>query len=175
MSRYAQGMSVSVDKSEADIRRLLQRYGADQIEIGTSAAPAKAGVKFNYLTADRRRLPVRIIISLPNPSNERFALTPSGRRRRSAEDSYNEWRKACRQQWRVLMLLIQAQLEGILNGIVTPEEAFLPWLVLASGQTVGQWAETQFAVGGTAMLPALPAPPTSRSRSGPRHISAGAA
>lgn len=160
MSRYARGTEVSVDRSEAEIRRLLQRYGADQITVGTSAEPPQAAVLFNYLApaakgAPARRLPVKVVIALPSPREERFTRTPSGRRPRSQEAAYNEWRNACRQQWRVLVLLIQAQLEGILNGIVTPEEAFLPWLVLAGGRTVSQWASQELTSG---HMPALPAP-----------------
>jgi len=38
----------------------------------------------------------------------------------------------------VLLLLIKANLEAVENGILKPEEVFLPWLMLPDGSTVGQ-------------------------------------
>lgn len=48
------------------------------------------------------------------------------------------WEQACRQQWRVLFLLVQATLEAVENGIMSPVEAFMPWLMLPNGRTMGE-------------------------------------
>ena len=154
MSRYARETGVSVEKSQVEIKRTLRRYGADNIVFGDSAGQRRAFVQFTY-----ENLPVRAIIPLPSPAEARFTKSPMGKRQRDPRATLVEWEKACRQQWRVLLLLIKAQLEGIQNEIFTPREVFLSWLVLPSGQTVSQWALPQLEAaekhGG---LPALPLP-----------------
>lgn len=55
--------------------------------------------------------------------------------------------RAQRQRWRILLLLVKAQIEAVECGLMKFEEAFLPWMVLKDGSTVFQ-----------RMLPELPAP-----------------
>jgi len=143
MSLYASATGVSVDRSKAEMEKLLLRYGADQFMSGTDMSNARAVVSFRY-----SGLPVRVSLSLPNPEDKAFRETPSGRRRRDEQSARREWEKACRQQWRVLRLLIQAQLEAIENKIVKPHEAFLPWIMLPNRKTVGEMYEAE-------ILPAL--------------------
>jgi len=132
MTRYARGTIVSTARSAAEIKRTIRRYGGDDIVTGMSARLALCFVQFTY-----RDLPIDIRVPLPPSQSERFWKTPSGKRARSAEAARAEWEKACRQQWRVLLLLIKANLEAVENEVLDAKEVWLPWLVLPDGRTVG--------------------------------------
>ncbi len=152
MSRFATDTTVPTARTQAEIQATIRRYGADDIITGESAASATAFVQFRFLGFS-----VRVMIPLPDPNEERFWSTPSGRRKRTPESARAEWEKASRQQWRVLLLLLKAQMEAVENKVISPEEAFLPWLMLPGGKTVGQEVVPQLlaaAAGG--QLKALP-------------------
>ncbi len=136
MSRYASGTEVPVDRSEVELKRTLARYGADEIITGSSARHKVAMVQFRY-----KDLPLEIRIPLPDPDDAKFAYTPAGKRERSEDERLREWEKGCRQQWRILLLLIKAQLEAVENGLLKAHEAFLPFLLLPNGQTMGRALE----------------------------------
>jgi hypothetical protein len=156
MSRYATGTGVPVHRTEAELKRTLKRYGADDIVVGESAASKQGFVQFKYVD-----ITVRMRIALPDPQSEDFWLTPSGRSRRDEATARQAWEKACRQQWRVLLLLVKAQLEAIENGIAPPEKILMPWLVLPGGGTVGEWVLPQLEAAARAgQLKALPFPQT---------------
>ena len=131
MSRFASDTSVSAERSETEIKRTLVRYGADDIVSGQSSRLNQAFVQFQF-----KGLPVEVRIPLPNAMDKRFTQTPGRGRKRDAGAARTEWEKACRQQWRVLLLLIKAQLEAVENKLMKPEEAFLPWLRLPDGRTM---------------------------------------
>ena len=131
MSQYARNTSTSIERSKGEIERTLRRYGADNIVTGMSAAQGLAFVAFHY-----RRLPLRIRIPLPPADDERFSRSVGGKRKRTPDRARTEWEKACRQQWRVLLLLIKGNLEAVENGVMAAEEVFLPWLVLGGRVTV---------------------------------------
>lgn len=131
MTRYAKGTIVSVDRSEAEIKRAIRRYGGDDIVTGMSARLGICFVQFSY-----RDLPIEIRVPLPDYKSDRFWKTPSGKRRRTEDAARAEWNKACRQQWRVLLLLIKANLEAVENEVLEAQEVWLPWLVLPNGRTI---------------------------------------
>jgi hypothetical protein len=133
MSRFATNTDVPVERSRSEIEGTLRRYGCDDIVVGQSVRTRRAFVQFFY-----RKLHLEVSITLPDAAAERFRLTPSKRRRRTERDATAEWEKECRQQWRILLLLLKAQLEAVENGIMQPWEAFLPWLCLPDGDTVGK-------------------------------------
>jgi len=132
-SRYAQGTTVSAERTKAEIERTLVRYGADNIVTGQSREQRSGMVMFSM---EGRQF--KMAIPLPDPNDPAFASTPSGRKRRRPEQAIAEWEKTVRQQWRVLCLLIKAQLEAVANGLYTIEEAMLPWLLLPTGRSVGE-------------------------------------
>lgn len=135
MSRYAAETSVPIERSEAEIKRTLQRYGADDVVSGQSARLRQAFVQFRY-----KGLAVELRIALPDPDAERFHFRSDGRQRGPDQHS-SLWQSECRQQWRVLLLLLKANLEAVENGLLKPEEAFLSWLLLPGGTTVGKVLE----------------------------------
>ena len=152
MSRYAAGTRVATDRTQAEIQTTIRRYGADDIITGQSAEAARAFVQFRY-----RGFSARVMIPLPDPKERRFWVTPSGKFEREADVARAEWEKATRQQWRVLLLLLKAQFEAIENNVITAEEAFLPWILMPGGRTIGQEVLPQLqAAADGGQLKALP-------------------
>lgn len=143
---YATDTKVSVEKSRAELERVLQRYGADAFSYGHD--PQRAVVMF--AAHDRH---VRFVLPLP-PLSE-YSFTPTGLRRSqaSAQDARE---KAMRQRWRALVLVVKAKLEAVESGITSFEEEFLAHVVLPSGETVGEWAAPQLEeVYATGEMPAI--------------------
>lgn len=125
---YAKQTTVSVDKSQAEITRTLQRYGADAFGIFHERDRALLQFKF-----ERRA----IQIELPLPSRSEPEFTHNSRGARTDDAAFKLWEQACRQRWRALCLVVKAKLEAVESGISTLEREFLAWTVLPSGETVG--------------------------------------
>jgi hypothetical protein len=130
---YARGTEVPVSKSQQDIKHALQAAGADDIVLGESMAQGLAFIQFRH-----KGLPCQIRVKLPSAQERRFRFTEAKGLLRSADQAAAAWRNECKRKWRVALLLIKAQLEAIAEGITTPEEALLPWLLLSNGHTVGE-------------------------------------
>lgn len=132
---YAEGTSVSVAGSRAEIEKLLARYGATSFAYGYDAT--RAVVQF---AADGRQ--VRFVVPMPDPAQ--FHRSPAGRTRDAAAQA-----KAVdaeeRRRWRALALAIKAKLEVVASGIATFEEEFAAHIVLPDGSTVGEWLTPQIA------------------------------
>lgn len=120
-SLYAEATKVPIERSRAEIERVLQKYGCDAFAFGWSQTGAM--VQFGY-----KGRQVKLDIDVPKGEDVR------------------EQRRA-RQRWRILLLLIKAQIEAVEIGLMSFEEAFLPWMLLENGSTVAQY-----------MIPQLPAP-----------------
>lgn len=134
---YAARTEVSVDKTKAEIEKLLARYGATSFASGWS--PEGATIVFE---AKARR----IRFELPMPKQETFR-------------SVKKWEQEQRRRWRCLALMVKSKLEAVESGIVSFEEEFLAHIVVPGrGETFGQWVRPQLAeayAGGKAMPPLL--------------------
>ena len=154
MPSYAADTSVSVDRSIAEVRGTVLRYGATGFAYGEE--DGRAAVMF---TIDDRR--VRIVVPLPSIDEQRFRLTPARGTQRTPAQQREQWEQACRQRWRALAFVVKAKLEAIEAGIAEFETEFLGYLVLPGGQTVREHLGDQLApalAGGAAgSLLALPA------------------
>ncbi|MDV2986141.1 UNVERIFIED_CONTAM: hypothetical protein Q9R58_17640 [Methylobacteriaceae bacterium AG10] len=115
--RFAADTSVSMDRSIAEIRTTVRRYGAS--EFMHMESDAQAAVAF---TMRGRRILFRV--PMPDPKDRAFTHTETGKPRASnvAEAA---WEQACRASWRALALLIKAKLEAVEVGIVVFEDEFL--------------------------------------------------
>lgn len=132
MSQYASKTSVSVEKSVAEIKRTLDRYGADQFGYAEDSPTARASVQFSM--RDRH---VRFVLHLPHRDSEEFWVTRNGRER-GPDQALKSWEQACRQRWRALALAIKAKLEAVESEISEFEEEFMAHIVLPGGRTVGE-------------------------------------
>lgn len=129
---FAENTSVSVEKSKAEIEKILSRYGA---------------TKFMYATEETRSVVafiangkhVRFLLPLPDSNAEEFRYTPTGRTRKS--NTVNEkYEQEIRRRWRALALSIKGKLEAVESGIMSFEEEFFAHIVLPNGKTVSEEA-----------------------------------
>lgn len=157
MARFAANTEVSVEKSRAEIEKLITRYGATATAFMN--APGRALIMFE---ANERR----IVFELPLPAtnDEQFSRTPAGRRKLDPQRRYEAWEQACRQRWRALALVIKAKLEAVESGITTFEDEFLAHIVMPDGMSVGKHIKPVIQAWYTSgkMQPLLPAPRESK-------------
>lgn len=135
---YASQTSVPVDRSKAEIERVLLRYGAEKFVSGWETG--RAIIEFQW---ENRR--VRFVLPLPVSKDFR------------AQGKYEQ---AVRSRWRALCLVLKAKLEAITSGITTFDDEFLAHLVIASNnQTVGDHLGSDLvaALNGKQRFPMLPA------------------
>lgn len=128
---YAEGTSVPVDRSKAEIERTLARYGAEKFAYFVSGESAAIAFTMNGRA---------IRIRLPIPSPDDFTRTEKNRIRTVAARKL-ECERSVRSRWRALLLVTKAKLEAIAAGIATFETEFLPYTVLPGGKTVAEEVE----------------------------------
>lgn len=150
---YAATTNVSVEKTEAEIKQLIRRYGATSFASFESGTHAMIAFEMNSR---------RIVFKLPLPDREadEFKRTPTKRQLRSADQIMAAWDQACRSRWRALFLCIKAKLESVESGIETFEDAFLAHIQMPDGHSVSEHVRPRIAAAyetGT-MQPLLPAP-----------------
>lgn len=132
MARYAQGTEVSQDRSVAEIRATLRRFGAEAFMFGEEEGRGIVGFRM----AGRH---VRIQVALPQYMDDEFQLTPTGRER-SASAAAQAWEQAVRERWRALALVVKAKLVAVEEGVAAFDQEFLAYLVMPDGSTVGDHA-----------------------------------
>lgn len=116
--RFAADTSVSTDKSIAEIRATVRRYGAS--EFAHMEGDRQAAVTF---TMRGRRILFRL--QMPDPKAREFLRTPGRDLPRTPVQAEAAWEQACRSRWRALALVIKAKLEAVEVGIVVFEDEFL--------------------------------------------------
>lgn len=150
---YAKDTSVSVERTEGEIKSIIRKYGA------TSFASFESGVTAMIAFEMQGR---RIVFKLPLPDKEakEFKFTPAKRIARSKDQQLHAWEQACRSRWRALLLSIRAKLESVEAGIETFEDAFLAHIQMPDGLTVSEHVRPKIATAYETgnMPPLLPAP-----------------
>lgn len=123
MGKYAEKTRTPVAASRTEIEKTLKRYGADGFSYGSDDQSAMDMVMF--------RIKTRMIrIMVPHP-----------RRKDCRSDS--EYEREERRRWRVLLLVVKAKLELVESGLSSIEDEFMSNILMADGQTMGQWARPQ--------------------------------
>ena len=140
---YANETAVSVSRSRDEIERTLARYGADAFSFTTE--PSRATIQFRVPGQGTTGRMVKLSTSIPDRNSDEFQFTAYRGRRREPSAAEREWEKACRQRWRALALRVKANLEAVALGIMSFDEAFMPFIMLPSGETVGSWLAPQVA------------------------------
>lgn len=136
MAKYAADTTVSPEKSLAEIRGVLARYGAGDFTFGERDTRIHLGFKL------KGRL-IRMDVPLPALSEFRYTKG-DGRgyyqRIRSSEAARGAHAAEVRRRWRVLLLLLKAKLEATTDdsGVTDVEREFLAWTVLPDGATVAE-------------------------------------
>lgn len=145
-NRYAAKTDVPVDRSRAEIERMLIRYGATAFQYGWEGDLSAISFKLQ----DRY---VRILMPMPDRAESVRSETGKRRTLDAAERAYDQ---AVKVRWRALVLIIKAKLEAVASGITTIEREFLADVVLSNNQTFGQWAAPQLeAIYTTGRMPPL--------------------
>ena len=150
---YAEGTEVPVERSRAEIERLLTRYGATEFMSGWN--DARSVIQFK--AKDRY---VRFELPMPAKDDKRFLRDGRGAVRGPAARE-KAWEAERRRRWRALALVIKSKLEAVETGIATFEHEFLAHIVMPGGLTVGEMVMPRiaeaYATG--SLLPLLPAGP----------------
>jgi hypothetical protein len=134
---FAEGTTVSVEKSRAEIQKLITRYGATSTAF--MAAPGRAIVCFE---ANERR--IMFELKLPDITEKKFQRDGRGSTLPPFKRA-EKWEQACRQRWRALALVIKAKFEAVESGITTFEDEFLGHIVMPDGQTVATHIKPRIA------------------------------
>lgn len=127
---FAEKTTVPIERTKAEIGRLLEQHQCGQHTIGTDRELRRAMVEFKA----KNRL-VRFIVEMPNPADPKFTHIDKWRRR-AAGAMANMVEQAERQRWRALLLVIKAKFESIESGIATFEQEFLANIVLPKTNTM---------------------------------------
>jgi hypothetical protein len=131
---YAKNTEVAVEKSRAEIERLLSQHRCSKFLAGIDHEAHRATVQFQA----HGRI-VKFEIELPDPAdpkykrikNSRFERTPSGVAAVIAQEE--------RTRWRALLLVIKAKLEAVESNIATFEDEFLAHTMLPNQRTVAEY------------------------------------
>lgn len=135
---YAKDTSVSVDKTEGEIKSIIRRYGA-------SAFASMEGNGMAMIAFQMEGRNITFKLPLPDPEDSQFKLTPAKRQARSPQQQTAAWEQACRSRWRALFLCIKAKLESVEAGIETFEDAFLAHIKMPDGLTFSEHARPAIA------------------------------
>jgi len=157
MTRYAENTTVPIERSQAELVRLLKKHGASRHGFVQDAD--KAAVAF---VLDGKQ--VRLEMSWVSPAKlykDAQTEPPHGwkswddRKRRLWAERESE--QLSMQRWRALVLVTKAKLEMVAEGMSTVEREFMADIVLPNGQRVEQWLAPQLikAFSGGKMPPLL--------------------
>lgn len=131
MTRYANNTQVSVEKSQAELKRILTRYGADGFML------AERGTQAVVQFAIQKRV-IKFALNMPDRDDDLFRLTAYRQTVRSEEAAYKAWEQACRQKWRALCLFVRATLEAVDEGVVDFDEAMMPFTMINGRETFSE-------------------------------------
>jgi len=122
---YAGNTKVSVEKSQAELKTILRKYGADRFGTMEESTQAFLMFEFKGLTFQ---------MTVPLPGRNEFTKTDGGRQRSSSTTIDAMMDQAIRSRWRALILVVKAKLEAIEIGISTIEKEFLAFVVMPDGR-----------------------------------------
>jgi hypothetical protein len=131
---YAENTSVPVEKSRAEIEKLLARHKCQKFLAGVDHEQHVAMVQFQA----HNRI-IKFELQLPNPADPKFKKIKNSYLQRSAAGVAKAVEQEERTRWRALLLVIKAKLEAVESGIATFEDEFLAHVLLPNQQTVGEY------------------------------------
>lgn len=136
---YAENTEVPVERSKAEIEKLLEKHKCSKFSTGVDHEGHRARVQFHAY--DRI---IRFEVKLPDRADRIYQrdrkgwqLSPSGIEKKVEQ--------AARARWRALLLVIRAKLESVESEIATFEEEFMAHIVLPNDKTVGEWVLPEVA------------------------------
>jgi hypothetical protein len=148
--------SVSVEKSQGQIRKLLSGAGASRLAFGEERDESQRWAAVTFLIgthAVRLRVPLK-------PVSEKVVRDKLMRARTKSEDEIRDalYEQEEKRIWRVLAWNLKARMVAVQEGVETFEEAFLAHLVdRQTGQTIYEQLARTGQVALAQPLLALPA------------------
>lgn len=140
MSKYAEKTTVAPEKSRGEIEKVLIRYGADKFTYGYEESRI-------FVAFQMQKRVVKIVLPMPIRESSDYAVGWALPFRTDAAAT-KQFDQDIRQRWRALFIVVKAKLESVDSEIETFEEAFMPHIVIPSGEQAGRTI-------GEAMLPDL--------------------
>src|SRR5690242_9147945 len=116
---YAANTSVPVERSRAEIERLLTRHKCSKFLAGVDHDAHRATVQFQA----HNRI-IKFDVVLPDPKDKKYQRDRNGWQR-SPSGIEKLVDQETRTRWRALLLVIKAKLEAVESGIATFEDEFL--------------------------------------------------
>lgn len=128
MGKYAEDTHVPVERSRAEIEKILTKYGSDQFTCGWGKDKAVIAFRMkNYC--------MKIEMPLPALQPE----TKSWNQKKGLYYTSDSVAKETRRRWRAMVLYIKAKLESVESEIVSFEQAFFAHIVLPNKQTASEY------------------------------------
>lgn len=147
--KYASETTVSSEKSQAEIQKIVTQYGATGFMCGWQDNAAMVAFSMKGKS-------VKFILPLPDRAAKNITHYHHRQRGwilRTQDAARREWEQQTRQRWRALALCIKAKMEAVECGITTFEHEFLAHFLTQSGETVGQVVIPQLLEGSVPRLP----------------------
>lgn len=127
MAKYAAGTTVTVENSQAEVHRIVARFGADAFSSGYVDGSA-------FITFRAKGRFVRLTVPLPGAGTQNHdRLTKA------------QLEAETRRRWRSLVVLVKAKLAAVDDGISEFEQEFLANIVMPDNRTVGEYARPAVA------------------------------
>ncbi len=118
------GTDVAVSRSQDEIRRLLRKYGADQVQYAEDHKARTLTVRF-LISVNGRSYGVQLRAAIPVIE----PVSAHGRSRTAKQIEVMEEQNE-RASWRAVFYALKSRLESIEYGIETFEQAFLAHMLL---------------------------------------------
>lgn len=130
---YAQSTHVPVERSRAEIEKILKRHGASQFLSGWNDRHATVSFVANNKI-------VRFKLPFPDPEAKSIThrKTRSGFSPRKEQAKKQIFEQEIRRRWRALSLVIKAKLEAIESEVSTFETEFMPHFVMPDDKTIAE-------------------------------------
>lgn len=122
---YAEKTKVPVDRSQAEIKKILSKYGASAFAFAESKELA-------MIQFDLKGRRIKFFLHLP--VYPKHKVVSRGTNCIAGEKTIEQ---LVRSKWRSLALAIKAKLECVDAGITTMEQEFMAHILLPNGSTVG--------------------------------------
>lgn len=154
---FAKGTKTDIATSEAQIKKMLQKEGADSIAIMEERTRAVIAFQLKGRS-------IRFTLPLPQQDEPRFVYkVVFGRRGDTLHPVATQrdlWVQATRERWRQLHLCIKAKLESVAQDIELFDDAFLSQIVTPDGETIGEKVKPQMValMDGKPLRPLLEGP-----------------
>jgi len=148
--KFAEGTTVPVEKTKAEIEATVMRFGAQGFVCGWIGGTAA-------IVFEMQGRRVKFVLPMPDKNDSKVTIRrQDGWRGPSEKQKQDRIDAEVRRRWRALLLAIKAKLEVVQSGIASFEEEFLSHVVLPDGKTVGQWMGPQLkSVYETGRMPPL--------------------